>query len=51
MVLGIYALLGGKEVDDAGGGGFMLLIGGGVLIYYANQYLKRVKQASAFALD
>lgn len=51
MVLGVLALIGSNEVNDAAGGGFMMLIGGGVLTYYGNQYLKRVKQASAFALE
>ncbi len=51
MVLGVLALIGSNEVNDAAGGGFMMLIGGGVLTYYGNQYLKRVKQASEFALE
>ncbi|UJS26680.1 DUF4395 domain-containing protein [Thiothrix winogradskyi] len=42
-------------IDNLGngpvGGGFVILIVGGVLTYYGNQYLKRVKQVSAFALE
>jgi hypothetical protein len=37
--------------EDGAGIAVMMLIGGGVLIYYGNQYIKRVKQISAFALE
>jgi hypothetical protein len=51
IALAVLILMNRNPREDSAGIAVLMLIGGGVLIYYGNQYIKRVKQTSAFALE